>query len=120
PPRRLWAASQLLMTVGVLLPVLRSGIPALLLAAVCIGGSFMVATMSGLQEARRIGGAQAPRLTAALTSAFALGQLLGPLAVSASARLGDPIIAPSLLAAALLLVGTWALRDRRPAPATVA
>lgn len=115
PPRRLWAASQLLMTIGVLLPVLRNGIPALLLSAVCIGGSFVVATMSGLQEARRIGGAQAPRLTAAITSAFALGQLLGPLAVSGSARLGDPIVAPSLLAALLLLASTWALRGQRAA-----
>ena len=118
--RRLWAGSQLLMTAGVLLPVLRHGIPALLLAAVCVGGSFVVATMAGLQEAREIGGAQAPRLIAALTSAFALGQLIGPLAVSASARLGDPIVAPSLVAAALLLASTWALRGRPATRAAVA
>ena len=45
--RRLWAASLLLMARGVLAPALRPGVASLLVAAVCVGGTFMVATLAG-------------------------------------------------------------------------
>ena len=53
----------------------------LLVGAVCVGGTFMVVTMAGLQEARRVAGESATRLMAAMTAAFAVGQLAGPLLV---------------------------------------
>ena len=59
-----------------------SSVGMLLVAAICIGGTFMVLTMAGMQEARRVAGNAAPRLMAAMTAAFALGQLLGPVVVS--------------------------------------
>ncbi len=80
--RRLWAAAHALMAVGVALPVLWPGLPAILLAALMVGGTFMVVTMAGLREARRVASVNATTFIAALTAAFALGQLLGPLVVS--------------------------------------
>jgi MFS family permease len=114
--RRVWALGQLVMAAGVLIPVLWPGIAALLVAAVCVGGTFVAMTMAGLQEARRIAGANAPRLMAAMTAAFALGQLAGPIVVALAATDGTRHVAgPSLLAVALLLLGAWALWRSGPA-----
>jgi MFS family permease len=110
PPRRVWAASQLVMAAGLVAPVLRPGLNGLLAAAMCVGGTFMVATMAGMQEARRLAGVAAPRLMAAMTAGFALGQLAGPLVVACAASFGPAgIAAPSVLAALLLLVGAASL-----------
>jgi hypothetical protein len=52
---------------------------------------------------------------AAMTAAFALGQLAGPLAVGVAGSNGaDGIAGPSLLAAALLLAGAWMLLKPNP------
>jgi MFS family permease len=99
------------MAAGVLAPALFPSVWTLLAAAVCVGGTFMVTTMAGMQEARRLAGPRAPRLMAAMTAAFALGQLAGPIAVGWAASQGSPGIArASVLAAAFLLAGTWTLR----------
>ena len=76
----------------------------------------MVATMAGLQEARRVAGAAAPRLMAAMTAAFGTGQLIGPLTVGARRR-RQRLLRPSsrrraaaAAAAVLLMRGRAALR----------
>lgn len=79
PPRRVWAWAQATLAVGVVAPVVWPGTPALLFSALGVGGTFMVITMAGLQEASRVGGAAAQPLIARMTTAFALGQLAGPL-----------------------------------------
>ena len=79
--RRLWAVAHALMAVGVVLPVLWPGLLAILLAALLVGGTFMVVTMAGLGEARRVAGMGATAFIGALTAAFAVGQVLGPLAI---------------------------------------
>jgi len=113
--RNLWAASLVVMAAGVLAPVLVASVESLLLAAMCVGGTFMVITMAGMQEARRLAGAAAPRLMAAMTTAFALGQLAGPIIVGiAASDQAMGIAGPSVFAAALLLAGAWTLR--RPEP----
>src|SRR5205814_8107201 len=85
--RTLWAASQAVMALGVLLPALApQRVDALIASAVCVGGTFIVVTLAGLQEARRVGGPAAPRLMAAMTAAFGMGQVLGPLASAPSVR----------------------------------
>ena len=110
-PARLWTASMLLMAAGVIAPVLAPGLAGLLVSASFVGGTFMVATLAGMQEARRRAGAAAPRLMAAMTAAFALGQLAGPVVVAAAAALGAGGIAgPSLAGAACLLAAAVALR----------
>lgn len=103
--RTLWIAAQLIMAAGVALPALWSGITAIMLAALLAGGTFMVITMVGIQEARTAGGAQAPALIAAMTAAFAAGQVAGPLAVSVLADAPNGL-SISLLSAAALLTAT--------------
>jgi hypothetical protein len=94
------------MAAGVLAPALRMTVVTLLWCAVCVGGTFMVVTMTGIQEARRVAGAAAPRLIAAMTAAFAVGQLLGPFTVTSLGSSSSPDVAvPHGIAAAVLLLG---------------
>jgi predicted MFS family arabinose efflux permease len=117
PPRRLWAGAQVVMAVGVLVPAFWMSVPALLVCAVCVGGTFMVVTMTGIQEARRVAGASAPRLIAAMTAAFAVGQLAGPFTVTTLGSSSAPGVAlPHGIAAAVLVLGLAALA-LGPAPA---
>ena len=106
-PRRLWAYAQWVLAAGVLAPVLMVNLYSLLFAALCVGGTFMVITMAGIQEARRLGGAQAPRLIALYTAAFALGQIIGPLTVGLFH--GGGLAMPSLLAALALAASSVTL-----------
>jgi predicted MFS family arabinose efflux permease len=116
PPRTVWARAQLVMAVGVLAPAWRTTVSTLLVCAVCVGGTFMVVTMAGLQEARRLAGPGAARLMAAMTAAFAVGQLVGPFTVTSL----DPsagVAVPHVIAAAVLLLGL-AVLVLGPAPAS--
>jgi MFS family permease len=109
-PRRLWAGAQVVMAAGVLAPALRMSVPTLLWCAVCVGGTFMVVTMTGIQEARRVAGPSAPRLIAAMTAAFAVGQLVGPFTVTSLGSSSSPGVAlPHGIAAAVLLLGVATL-----------
>ncbi|MDT0353121.1 YbfB/YjiJ family MFS transporter [Pseudonocardia charpentierae] len=106
-PLRVWALAQAVMAVGVLAPVLRPGLPGVVVAAVTVGGTFMVVTLAAMRAARELT-ASGTRLVAAMTTAFAVGQLVGPLLVRS-----DDLTVPSLVAAAVLLV-TAATLARRP------
>jgi predicted MFS family arabinose efflux permease len=105
--RRVWIASHVLMALGVgvlLVPGIAAGV-AMALSALLVGGTFMVATMAGLQEARRLGGDAARSLIAALTAAFAAGQIAGPLVVSMIHNVAVSLaIAVFLLAASALVL----------------
>jgi hypothetical protein len=109
-PMTVWATAQLVMAAGVLTPVLVDGIAGVLIAAVLVGSTFMVVTMTGLQSARLLGGPDPARLVAAMTAAFAAGQLIGPLAVEPGTT---SIVGTSLAAGALLVVGALVLTGRR-------
>jgi MFS family permease len=101
--RRLWQVTHLAMAVGVALPVLPLGFTGIVLGSLLVGGGFMITTMAAIGEARDVGGAHAERFIAAMTAAFAIGQIVGPLAVSALvSRLGT--FTPALIAASALLV----------------
>src|SRR5207247_9126846 len=76
--RRLWAMSQLVMALGVGAPLAVHGLAGILIAALCVGGSFMVVTMTGMQEALQVAGPHAARLMAAMTAVFSNGQMLSP------------------------------------------
>ena len=107
--RRVWIASHLVMALGVALPVIWPGIVATMLAALCVGGTFMVVTMVGMQEAREVAGARATGLMAAMTSAFALGQIAGPISVSFIHGAGGDFSAALLVACVALVTSAYAL-----------
>ncbi len=115
--RRVWMASHVVMAVGIVLPALWPGLATILAAALCVGGTFMVITLVALQEAKQIAGRDATVLLAAMTSAFAAGQIIGPLTVSAGGGSSD--FAPALVFAAILLAAGALLlaRKRDVAPA---
>jgi MFS family permease len=81
-----WAAAHVLMAIGVLLPAVWTSLASVTLAALLVGGTFMVITMTGMQEARARAEGQATRVLGRMTAGFALGQLAGPLASAGIAR----------------------------------
>jgi predicted MFS family arabinose efflux permease len=107
--RRIWAISHAIMALGVAMPVLLPGMTGIIIAALCVGGTFVVATMSGMQEARARAPEHASRLMAIMTTAFALGQIIGPLLVSALADQANGMNALLMGAALLLLASVVAL-----------
>jgi len=60
--------------------------------------------MTGMQEARTLAPDNAPRLMAAMTAAFGLGQIVGPLLVSLVADIHNGMNTLLLGVASLLLV----------------
>ena len=70
-----------MLAAGVLAPVLAINAITLLIAAFCVGGSFMVITMAGIKEALRLGGARAAQAVGLMTAGFGIGQITGPLMV---------------------------------------
>jgi MFS family permease len=110
--RGVWIGSQLAMALGVAAPVFWPGIGGIVLAALCVGGTFVVITMVGLQEARSVAGAHAARLMAAMTAAFAAGQIIGPLSVSLLLSAGGGFSTALLSACAVLVAGALLLVRR--------
>ena len=111
--RAAWIGSQLTMAVGVAAPVVWPGIGGIVLSALCVGGTFVVITMVGIQEARLVAGPHAARLIAAMTAAFAAGQIVGPLSVSAIAGAGGGFSAALLIACVVLVASAGALRREK-------
>ncbi len=101
--RAIWIAGHLVMASGVVIPLIVAGLPGIMIASLLVGGTFMVITMAGMQDARRVAGPHARALMAAMTSAFALGQILGPVIVSLLVQ-STGGFAPALVLAASMLV----------------
>lgn len=117
--RAVWAAAQAVMAFGVALPVLADGLAAIIVAGICVGGTFMVVTMAGVREAHAIAPASdVVRHIAALTAAFAAGQMAGPVIAGCVFESTGSFSGP-LAVTALLLAGTAAL-VRRPVGAAYA
>jgi len=116
--RRVWGAAALAMAIGVAAPLIVPGAAGIVLAALLVGGTFMVITMAGLQQARAIAGAQAPQLMAAMTAAFAAGQVAGPLVVSILVQRPHGFALALAVAAAVLVLSALALaaREKKPCP----
>jgi predicted MFS family arabinose efflux permease len=111
--RHVWIMSHLVMACGVALPVVWPGIIATMCASLCVGGTFMVTTMVAMQEAREAAGQHATGLIAAMTAAFACGQIIGPLSVSSVISLSGNFSVALLIACALLVLSAYAL-SRHP------
>ena len=108
-PRRTASSSLLVMAAGVGAPAMHLSLLTLAVSAVCVGGTFMVMTMAGVREDRRIAKGSPTKLISALTAAFAAGQLGGPIVVSLSLSAGDAFIVPSAIAVGLLICSALAL-----------
>ena len=89
--RRVWMLSQLAMAVGVAAPLVIPGLPGIAVAALFVGGTFVVITLAALQVARELYGPASPPLMAAMTAGFGVGQVIGPLVVAQLADRGIPI-----------------------------
>ncbi|MGH6624368.1 MAG: YbfB/YjiJ family MFS transporter, partial [Burkholderiaceae bacterium] len=109
PPARVAAWSLVVMAVGVIAPLIQTGLASLIVSALCVGGTFMVMTMAGAQEARRIAAGSPTRLLAAMTAAFAVGQTAGPVLVGLGDATGHAVAIASVAAMALLLLSATAL-----------
>ena len=108
-PRRLWTLAQWVLAAGVLAPVVSLNIATLLMAAICVGGTFMVITMAGIKEMLRAGGAMASQGIGMMTAAFAVGQIAGPLTVSLLAGSPRAFSVASIIAALALVAGNIVL-----------
>ena len=116
PPRTICAVGMLVMAVGTATPVLHMDIGALVVSAVCVGGTFIVVTLAGLQEARRVSHRSPARAVAGMTAAFALGQLAGPLLARAGTSAIAAMQVPAIVATiALVISATVLLWGRVPA-----
>jgi MFS family permease len=111
----LWRNAQIAMAVGVALPVFSTAPGVLIMAALCVGGTFMVVTMLGLQTAKQFAAANARSLMAAMTAGFATGQLAGPLTVPYLIGPGGDFSTVLMVASAMLLAGVCLLPLRDPA-----
>ncbi len=119
PRRRIWALAQGIMALGTALPLAAQALWALAASAVLVGGTFMVATMAGLQLAREQVPANPTPLQARMTAAFAAGQIAGPLLVRAlgpGSWAGWDALGWANAVATVLLVLTaaWLWRDAEP------
>ena len=115
--RQIWSVSQLVMAAGLLLPVLRPDLVSIILAGVCVGGTFMIITMMGMKEAHRVASpAGVMRLIAVMTASFAGGQMIGPLFASAVFTLAGGFQPSLVLTSGLLVVTAWTLMRREPLP----
>lgn len=113
--RNLWAICHTLMATGVILPVLWTTLASILIAALLVGGTFMIAVMLSLREARRAAGSDATAFIAMMTTAFAIGQIVGPLLVSGVAGWPYGFAAVQAAAAAILMlaaISLWRSTDR--------
>ncbi len=118
PRRRVWGLAQATMALGTALPLVTQAIWALACSALFVGGTFMVTTMAGLQLARERSPADPTPLLARMTTAFAAGQIAGPVFVrlfGGQPWLGRaPLFWANALATALLLGSAlWLARAPR-------
>ncbi|MEJ8848256.1 YbfB/YjiJ family MFS transporter [Variovorax rhizosphaerae] len=114
PRRRVLACSLGLMATGCLLPVLHLSALTVLVAAMLVGGTFMVATMAGMQEARDSTVGDPTQALGRMTAAFAIGQIAAPVLSSTlsgpTQGFGGLFIALVAGAVALLASAGWLMR----------
>ncbi len=116
--RQIWAASQVVMAIGLLLPVIHPHILTIITAGLCVGGTFMIITMTGMKEAHRLAPPEdVMRHIAAMTASFATGQMIGPVFASSVYDLTQSfavsliITSATLVITALTLVGGYSKKE---------
>jgi predicted MFS family arabinose efflux permease len=99
-----YAAACFTEAVGVAASVVATSIPIVILAAILLGGTFMAITSLGLAGGRRMAASDPVRVLALLTAGFGLGQIVGPALAGFLRESTGSYLAPSLAAAAALLL----------------
>ena len=119
PRLEVWAVCQALMGAGALLPSVWTHGLAILASALLVGGTFVIVTLAGVQEARARATHDPGPALARMTAAFATGQIAGPIA--SALLLHVPALQArgldlALQAAALSLFATawWLWKQSRP------
>jgi len=108
--RQLWAASQIVMAAGLLLPVIHPHILTIITAGLCVGGTFMIITMAGIKEAHRIALPQdVMRQIAVMTASFATGQMIGPVFASFVYGLTKSFAVSLIIASVILIITAMTL-----------
>jgi MFS family permease len=92
--------------VGVLASVLWLEAIGTVIAAVCVGGSFMGLTALGMLGARKLTVGDARRPVALMTAGFGCGQMIGPTFAGIARDASGSFVLPSLCAAAGLVVAS--------------
>jgi predicted MFS family arabinose efflux permease len=114
--RMIWILGNVTMAAGVVVPIAVPDLVGIVIAAVCVGGTFMVITMVGLQEARKVAGNRARVLMGAMTSSFAFAQILGALLVSSLAHLPNGFTYALIASAVPLVFASYTLLIHRGSP----
>ena len=108
---RTFAVVCLVEAAGVLASVLWLEATGTIVAALCVGGSFMGLTALGMVGARRLTVGDARRPVALMTAGFGCGQMIGPTFAGLLHDASGSFLLPSLCAAAsLVLASVLALR----------
>lgn len=102
--RTSFALACLVEASGVMASVLAAHVPAILYAAVALGGTFVALTSLGIDGARRLHAGNRQRIVAVMMAAFGTGQVIGPVAAGVLADATGSFTVPSLAAAAALLI----------------
>ena len=101
---RSFAIACLVEGVGVAMSVLGTSALVVVVSAVLLGGTFMGISAVGLVYAGRLSSGDAHRSIAFMTASFGLGQMIGPTFAGYAYGLGNSFLAPSLAAAAALVI----------------
>ena len=111
-----YVAGCLVEATGVALSVASQEPVAIVFAGIFLGGTFMAITAIGLGIARRLTQMAPQRAQAIMTSAFGLGQIVGPALAGHMREASGSFLAPSLIAVAALVVaaalGAYVARAR--------
>jgi hypothetical protein len=97
--------AMLLLTAGVLAPVFVPNVAGATFGALALGGTFIGITTLVTIEARALFPHSSHRAIGQLTAAFGVGQVIGPLIVSAIASAGGTYDTALLAAGSILLAG---------------
>jgi predicted MFS family arabinose efflux permease len=119
--RQLWAVSQVIMAIGLLLPVVYTHIVSIIAAGVCVGGTFMIITMVGMKEAHRVAPPRdVMRHIGVMTASFATGQIIGPLFASSVYELTKSFSVSLSITSVALMITALTLVERPANRTTIA
>jgi predicted MFS family arabinose efflux permease len=99
-----FAAACLVEALGVAASVLSVSTFGVLLAALCLGGTFVAITALGLVGVRSLSASDPRRVLAVMTVAFSIGQIIGPVLAGALVERSGGFTLPSIIAAGALVL----------------